>query len=222
MVVIIQFFLSIFCRVYLWHDDKGKKITKTNVSAPQYIDFVMTCCHKYLHDDAVFPTKYGESWNCYNVHVQKISMLHPQKGMNFLGVEGSVRPKSFIGISRGVEVWIFSGTTQLFSWIINFFMCVPAKLAVVIWKFVSEYSVLLHFPISMFTSHAALFMFSFFGFYLCTLYVFSFVYTMYLHVLLTLFSVSHKPNCLAQVQFSRYWNIIYCTDISLDIVFLIG
>lgn len=45
--------------VYLWHDDKGKKITKTNVSAPQYIDYVMTCCHKYLHDDAVFPTKYG-------------------------------------------------------------------------------------------------------------------------------------------------------------------
>ena len=138
------------------------------------------------------------------------------------GVEGSVRPKSFIDISRGVEVWIFSGTTQLFSWIINFFMCVPAKLAVVIWKFVSEYSMLLHFPISMFTSHAALFMFSFFGLYLCSLYVFSFVYTMYLHVLLTLFSVSHKPNCLAQVQFSRYWNIIYCTDISLDIVFLIG
>jgi len=45
--------------IYLWHDDKGKKITKTNVSAPQYIDYVMTCCHKYIHDDAVFPTKYG-------------------------------------------------------------------------------------------------------------------------------------------------------------------
>ena len=44
----------------MWHDDKGKKITKTNVSAPQYIDYVMTCCHKYLHDDAVFPTKFGE------------------------------------------------------------------------------------------------------------------------------------------------------------------
>lgn len=43
---------------YFWHDDKGKKSTKTNVSAPQYIDFVMTC-HKYLHDNAVFPTKYG-------------------------------------------------------------------------------------------------------------------------------------------------------------------
>ena len=49
-----------FFRVYLWHDDKGKKITKTNVSAPQYIDYVMSCCHNYLHDDAVFPTKYGE------------------------------------------------------------------------------------------------------------------------------------------------------------------
>ncbi|CAH3039943.1 unnamed protein product [Pocillopora meandrina] len=44
---------------YFWHDDKGKKITKTNVSAPQYIDLVLTCSHKYLHDDAVFPTKYG-------------------------------------------------------------------------------------------------------------------------------------------------------------------
>lgn len=49
-----------FFRVYLWHDDKGKKITKTNVSAPQYIDYVMSCSHNYLHDDAVFPTKYGE------------------------------------------------------------------------------------------------------------------------------------------------------------------
>lgn len=45
--------------IYLWYDDKGKKITKTNVSAPQYIDYVMTFCHKSLHDDAVFPTKFG-------------------------------------------------------------------------------------------------------------------------------------------------------------------
>ena len=59
-----DFAWSLFYRVYLWHDDKGKKITKTNVSAPQYIDYVMTCCHKYLHDDAVFPTKYGKSKEC--------------------------------------------------------------------------------------------------------------------------------------------------------------
>ena len=56
----MEFSLNFFFRVYLWLDDKGKKITKTNVSAPQYIDYVMTCCHNYLHDDAVFPTKYGE------------------------------------------------------------------------------------------------------------------------------------------------------------------
>ena len=55
-----NFHWTFFFRVYLWLDDKGKKITKTNVSAPQYIDYVMTCCHNYLHDDAVFPTKYGE------------------------------------------------------------------------------------------------------------------------------------------------------------------
>ena len=62
-------FIELFFRVYLWHDDKGKKITKTNVSAPQYIDYVMTCCHNYLHDDAVFPTKYGEFKKTRREHI---------------------------------------------------------------------------------------------------------------------------------------------------------
>lgn len=44
-----------FLRTYLWFDDKGKK---TRVSAPQYVDYVMTFTQKTISDEAIFPTKY--------------------------------------------------------------------------------------------------------------------------------------------------------------------
>ena len=66
---------------------------------------------------------------CYNVQYQKISILPPQKGLEFPGGGGCVRPKNvkkcmLIGNSRRVwgeslekipslgEVWMFSGITQ--------------------------------------------------------------------------------------------------------------
>jgi len=44
-------------RVYQWTDDKGKK---SRLSAPQYIDYVMTYVQKTINDETVFPTKHGE------------------------------------------------------------------------------------------------------------------------------------------------------------------
>jgi len=46
-------------RVYLWQDDKGKK---TKVSAPQYVDYVMTFVQKVVNDETTFPTKHGNEF----------------------------------------------------------------------------------------------------------------------------------------------------------------
>jgi len=46
-------------RVYLWQDDKGKK---TKVSAPQYVDYVMTYVQKVVNDETTFPTKHGNEF----------------------------------------------------------------------------------------------------------------------------------------------------------------
>ena len=45
-----------FSRQYHWVDDKGKK---TKLSAPQYIDYVMTFVQKTINDETIFPTKHG-------------------------------------------------------------------------------------------------------------------------------------------------------------------
>ena len=45
-------------RNYCWIDEKGKK---SRLSAPQYVDFVMTYCQKTINDETIFPTKHGES-----------------------------------------------------------------------------------------------------------------------------------------------------------------
>ena len=67
----LGFWFLVF-RIYSWYDDKGKKITKTNVSAPQYIDYVMTFCHKSLHDDAVFPTKFGKYVSYIHTYIHNL------------------------------------------------------------------------------------------------------------------------------------------------------
>merc|ERR1712105_272169 len=46
-------------RNYSWIDEKGKK---TRVSAPQYVDYVMTYCQKTINDENVFPTKHGNEF----------------------------------------------------------------------------------------------------------------------------------------------------------------
>ncbi|EDO38953.1 predicted protein [Nematostella vectensis] len=60
---------------YLWCDDKGKK-TKASIAAPQYIDYVMTYVEKYVHDDAVFPSKFGMTFpSTFLTTVKKIEKL---------------------------------------------------------------------------------------------------------------------------------------------------
>ena len=46
-----------FHRQYLWVDEKGKK---SRLSAPQYIDYIMTYVQKTINDEATFPTKHGK------------------------------------------------------------------------------------------------------------------------------------------------------------------
>ena len=44
-------------------DEKGKK---SRLSAPQYIDYIMTYVQKTINDEGTFPTKHGKSkisWN---------------------------------------------------------------------------------------------------------------------------------------------------------------
>ena len=45
-------------RQYLWVDEKGKK---SRLSAPQYIDYIMTYVQKTINDESTFPTKHGIS-----------------------------------------------------------------------------------------------------------------------------------------------------------------
>jgi len=46
-------------RLYMWLDDKGKK---SKISAPQYVDYVMTYVQKVVNDEATFPTKHGNEF----------------------------------------------------------------------------------------------------------------------------------------------------------------
>jgi len=51
------------CRHYLWVDERGKKCKCT---APQYVDYVMSYSQKCISDEAVFPTKYGNTCGTEN------------------------------------------------------------------------------------------------------------------------------------------------------------
>merc|ERR1712137_18495 len=46
-------------RLKMWLDDKGKK---SKLSAPQYVDYVMTYVQKVVNDETVFPTKHGNEF----------------------------------------------------------------------------------------------------------------------------------------------------------------
>jgi len=46
-------------RHYLWLDEKGKK---SKLSAPQYVDYVMTYVQKTVNDETLFPTKHGHEF----------------------------------------------------------------------------------------------------------------------------------------------------------------
>ncbi|XP_065835593.1 MOB kinase activator 2-like [Oscarella lobularis] len=87
--------------VYTWHDDKHKKV---KLSAPQYVDLIMTTCQKQLQDESLFPTKFGQDFpshfvtsirkiyrwlfhvgsHVYQHHYQDIIDLHLCKHLNTL------------------------------------------------------------------------------------------------------------------------------------------
>lgn len=61
-------------RNYCWIDEKGKK---SRLSAPQYVDFVMTYCQKTINDETIFPTKHGNEFpaSFKDVHLRKMVRL---------------------------------------------------------------------------------------------------------------------------------------------------
>lgn len=60
-------------RTYMWVDDKGKK---SKISAPQYVDYVMTYVQKVVNDETVFPTKHGNEFPAnFDVVLKKVQKL---------------------------------------------------------------------------------------------------------------------------------------------------
>ncbi|ESO00919.1 hypothetical protein HELRODRAFT_124681, partial [Helobdella robusta] len=44
---------------YQWVDEKGKK---TKYNAPQFVDLLLSSIQKYVEDETIFPTKYGNKF----------------------------------------------------------------------------------------------------------------------------------------------------------------
>lgn len=60
-------------RFYLWVDEKGKRC---KLSAPQYIDYVMTYTQRTLNDESIFPTKFDKEFPIsFESIVKKIMLL---------------------------------------------------------------------------------------------------------------------------------------------------
>ena len=60
-------------RTYMWLDDKGKK---SKLSAPQYVDYVMTYVQKVVNDESVFPTKHGNEFPAnFDIVLKKVQKL---------------------------------------------------------------------------------------------------------------------------------------------------
>nr|CAG4636533.1 EOG090X0E0F [Eubosmina coregoni] len=60
-------------RQYTWIDERGKKI---RLSAPQYIDYVMTYAQRTVNDESIFPTKFDRDFPAtYETILRKIQRL---------------------------------------------------------------------------------------------------------------------------------------------------
>lgn len=60
-------------RIYMWVDEKGKK---SRLSAPQYIDYIMTYVQNTINDESIFPTKHGNDFPVsFENYVKKIHKL---------------------------------------------------------------------------------------------------------------------------------------------------
>lgn len=58
-------------RQYQWVDEKGKK---SRLSAPQYIDYIMTYVQKSINDESTFPTKHGNEFP--SGFIEKVAKIH--------------------------------------------------------------------------------------------------------------------------------------------------
>nr|CAG4643515.1 EOG090X0E0F [Ilyocryptus agilis] len=60
-------------RQYTWIDERGKKL---RLSAPQYIDYVMTYSQRVVNDESIFPTKFAQEFpTTYEQVLKKIQRL---------------------------------------------------------------------------------------------------------------------------------------------------
>lgn len=60
-------------RQYFWLDEKGKRLKLT---APQYVDYVMTFAQKAINDESVFPTKFDKEFpSTFVLKVKRIMKL---------------------------------------------------------------------------------------------------------------------------------------------------
>ncbi|KAG9510115.1 MOB kinase activator-like 2, partial [Fragariocoptes setiger] len=60
-------------KLYLWQDEKGKRLKLT---APHYIDYVMTFTQKTINDELIFPTKFDKDFPpTFDQVVKKIHQL---------------------------------------------------------------------------------------------------------------------------------------------------
>ena len=71
---------------YLWAD--GTNVKKPiKCSAPKYIDYLMTWVQEQLDDETLFPSKIGELWFYFNMHLfyKQLRIFIRTQGAYFLG-----------------------------------------------------------------------------------------------------------------------------------------
>ncbi len=84
-------------------DDKGKK---TKLSAPQYIDYVMTFVQKTINDETIFPTKHGNF-----AKNDTILAVFPYRFLFLLGVEF---PSTFDSYLKKTHRLLFHVTAHVY------------------------------------------------------------------------------------------------------------
>ena len=72
LIYTLRISIFVIFRQYLWVDEKGKK---SRLSAPQYIDYIMTYVQKTINDESTFPTKHGK----YLQNILKQIQKHQKK-----------------------------------------------------------------------------------------------------------------------------------------------
>ena len=114
-------------RVYMWVDEKGKK---SKLSAPQYVDYVMTYVQKTVNDETLFPTKHGHEFpSNFDQILRRIQKLlfHVVAHIyhsHFREVSPSPSDRSdFLTISQIVLLGLHAHLNSIFAHIIEFNLC---------------------------------------------------------------------------------------------------